>query len=120
MIDLTPAVPGLAVIAGGVALVLVCGRDADANQHDVSDYHPAPAGSLAESRRAWPLVDRKPMPQRPPGQHRSAECPTWEPPVADMVVALVASRYGSSPQDIAARWLRELGEQARAQLAVSR
>ncbi|WP_431976137.1 hypothetical protein [Micromonospora haikouensis] len=125
MIDLTPAVPGLAVIAGGVALVLVCGRDADANQHDLSDYHPdaVDAPGLHESRRTWPLVDRQTMPQRPAGAHRTAETcdgPTWTPPVADLVVALVASRYGASAQDIAARWLAELGEQARARLAVTR
>lgn len=117
--DLMDAAPGLALIGLAVAGVALGGRDPRADEHDVSDYRP----ELAPVRRAWPLLDV----DEPAALERQEQpvlvepAPVaWQPPVAELVVALVVRRYGDSPADIAGRWLRQLGDEARAGLAVAR
>ena len=134
--DLAEAWP-LALIAGGVGFVIAFGRDPKADEHDLSDYfEPTPTAAQmarrrlapnedeqldviwnrADTRSAWPLVDRKPMPARPAGAHAAPVDLTdvpWTPPYAELTVAAVVRRHGDSPADIADRWLREIAAEQR-------
>ena len=114
--DLLIAGPSLALIAGGVALVAVAGRDRDrtADQHTVDDYRPAPEAGVETARRRLRRVALDVLPPAPPG--------TVVPLTlyAEQVVAeLMRERYGTTSHAvIAGRVLREIAveEQAKANI----
>ena len=129
--DVATGLLGLGVIAGAVGLVAIGGRDPRADEHTVADYRPV----LHPSRREWPLGDRRGTGRRrlraramagslPIYAEIATEMGIW--PVgavsAEQVVAgVVRARYGTTdPAEVARRVLAELGEQARADLAVTR
>ncbi|MEU4781069.1 hypothetical protein [Micromonospora sp. NPDC023633] len=110
--DLATAWPMLTLIGLGAGAVAYAGRDT--GDHDLSDYH-APAAQPAPPivgrvPGAWAAVDRKPMPPRRAARRRRAE----------LVESIVPTLSDAAVRGIAAEWLRELGEQARAGLAAAR
>jgi len=133
--DLMTAGAGLAVLGAGVALIYIGGRDRnDANEHDLSDYHaPVPAAAPVPARAvAWPMLNTqtaRPMhlgsrlvvtpldvlPPAPPGM--DAGSPMWRRLVVEQVVPTLSD---AAVRGIADEWLRDLGDEARAQLAATR
>lgn len=109
------ALPALAVIGGGVILLATFGRDSKADEHDLSDYHepqpvnPAPR-SLArveelDQQRAdftWGYADDE-LPPAPEGMNAGS------PLYAGM---LFDTWFPESAEDTAARFLRELRDEA--------
>lgn len=113
--DLLVATPPLALIVGGVGLVVLVGRDrSDANEHDVSDYRPPVDEPVPAVRgrvpAAWPIIDRKPMPARRAARRRRQE----------LVESIVPTLSDAAVRGIADEWLRELGDEARARLELAR
>ncbi len=121
--DLMP----VAVIAAGTGLIVGTGilaglRDPEADRLDLSDYHPRQPTRLVEGHR-YRLRNR--LPQALPGLNvPPASLPltvpaSWPPvtercPVyVDTVIARVLSRYGDGYDDIAHRWLVEIGREVR-------
>lgn len=130
MSALTTAGPFLGLISLGVAALAVFGRDPQAGEHSVADYRPAPnrprevgRRRLHMSRRDWPLVDMDTTPatRRPPVAVPPPASPEQARPLlfAELVVAQVAARYGDSPEDRAARMLREIAAEQRARTVPS-
>lgn len=136
--DLIDAVPGLGLIGLGVAGIALLGRDRgrsrERDRHSVADYRPDPVpgsrlwepGTLAPARHTWALVNVNGRRRLRPGAADALELPAVPTATtahlllyAEVVVAEVLARYGTSSADIAGRWLAELGEQARAE-AVAR
>lgn len=118
--DLLTAAVLAAPIAGGLLLVIAANRNADANTHDLSDYHePEPEQATVE-----PDPEPQPEPDRAavvaavvaaaPFDPRSVP---WTPPYADLVIASVLRRYGDSPEDIARRMLRDIADVERQAVA---
>lgn len=106
--DLLTALPGLMVIGAGVGLVALFRDRADADQHDLSDYH-EPTAEPPASQRRYRDSDRKPddiLPPAPAGMN--AGCPLY-------AEALFASWRKETPAQTAARFLRELSHEATAQ-----
>lgn len=127
--DVATGLLGLGVIAGAVGLVAIGGRDPQDDEHTVADYRPAYRPALHPSRRDWPLdhgAGRRRLRARAmadlilPPVPADATVPL--PLYAEAVVAgVVRARYGTTdPAAVARRMLAELGEQARADLAVAR
>lgn len=123
---------GVGVLGLGFAgIAVVCRDPRGADEHTVADYQPAYRPMLHPSRRDWPLVDRHGAGRRrlraramadlilPPVP---ADATVPLPLYAEAVVAgVVRARYGTTdPAAVARRMLAELGEQARADLAVAR
>lgn len=123
----TEALPSLGLIALGVAGIALFGRDRDdADQQEVADYRPA----LAPARRHWPLVASATVGQRRLRAHAYADLVLPPIPVdttiglplyaASVVAEQMREQYGTTSPDVIARlWLRELGAEARAGLAVA-
>ncbi|SCL32192.1 hypothetical protein GA0070616_4404 [Micromonospora nigra] len=115
--DLIEGAALVSPIALGVGLLLLVRPPADADQHDLSDYmadtvQPEPGGPALRLRmRSTTTYTADILPPAPPGTQ------VHLPAYADTVVAQSLARYGGCAEDIAARWLRELGEQARARMA---
>ena len=112
---LTAAVLG-APIASGLLLVVAATRNADANTHDLSDYH-APD---TEQATAEPDPAPQPQPDRAAvvaavvaSQPFDPATVPWTPPYAELVIASVLRRYGDSPEDIARTWLRGIADDER-------
>jgi len=104
--DLLIAGPSLALIAGGVALVAVAGRDRDrtADQHTVDDYRPAPEAGVETARRRLRRVALDVLPPAPPGTQVPLTLYAEQ-----VVVELMRARYGTTnPAVIAGRVLREI------------
>lgn len=113
------ALPSLGAIGLGVALVSLFGRDPQgADEHDVADYHETP--EMAELRQRFltaakhgrPVILPPTTPVRSVFAETAAAMGIW-PADAGAIVAVVASRYGDSPADRAARMLREIAAEQR-------
>lgn len=114
--DLLVAWPALVLIAAGVLVLVAYGRDPQADEHTVDDYRPDP--DAVRARPGVYVADSWQPPARTPrvfkGGSVFAETATaldfW-PVCPDAIVAVVLARYGDSPADIAARWLREAADE---------
>ena len=115
--DLLVAAPLVASILGGTLLVVAATRSADADSHDLSDYH-APD---TEPATAEPDPEPQPEPDRAAvvaavvaSQPFDPSTVPWTPPYAELVIAQVLRRYGDSPEDIARRMLRDIADERQA------
>ncbi|MEU5939382.1 hypothetical protein ABZ807_09345 [Micromonospora sp. NPDC047548] len=114
--DLLQASLFLLPIGAGVALLVILGRDDQADVHDLTDY--APGGPVIEgevvvlpaSRRTWPVaaVDA-------PAAIVSGEIPTWRQLVVDRAVPTLSD---AAVRGIADEWLREIAAEQRAKVDI--
>jgi hypothetical protein len=123
--DLLLAAALAAPIALGTLWVVAATGPADADTHDLSDYH-APEDPPADDTDDGADTDPQPQPEpdraavvaavvaSQPFDPRSVP---WTPPYAELVIAQVLRRYGDSPADIAGRWLRDIANVERQAVA---